>query len=614
MCGILAVWSNYRNISNDRFEGAVQSLRTRGPDGFGSWYDSNEAFALGHARLSIFDPSPMGAQPMQSAGANCVVSFNGAIYNFRSLKRELANEYSFETESDTEVILAVYEVFGVQGFRKLEGMFAFALFDTKHQLLHLCRDEVGKKPLYIYRQQGELIAASDTTAIRKYLGRELSLCRQSAAEFLRFGCTLSSSIYDNVSELAPASVLTITAAGRETISSLSRPHYQSYQHDDDIPYIVERMLGESVGTRLQSDVPVGVFLSGGIDSGLVTKFATQYSRQRVKTFTLTSKGSSYDEGQAARQVSEYLGTDHYEVEAESFSIQDVTKLFASASHPIGDPSYFPAMLVSELANKHITVAINGDGGDELFGGYRRHQVAFMLDALARLGIDRGFLSCCSMLPSLPGLTGPIGKLFHILNALGRTDEFILSLSDNGVPRHHFDRETIYLDGFYDVAYAKEAFDTSTYLRTVLFFEQRYLLLQGLFKKIDQATMANKIEARSPLVDSTILHYVNSIPIEKRYKGKRTKWILREIADRNLPPTIANAPKKGFEFPIEDLFKTLSPTTFSQRLHDSTVIRDVLTAHSIEKYVKDFKLKTFSSYEFRRLWFLFVLASWEANDA
>jgi len=378
----------------------IQSLVHRGPDDGGVWVDPNNGIALGHRRLAILDLSPSGKQPMFSADGRFIITFNGEIYNYRFIQKELSEEGNcppLRGTSDTEVMLAAINAWGLKkALKKFVGMFAFALWDKAQQVLYLVRDRVGVKPLYYGSIGGSFVFASELRAFKCFPEFPATIDRRSVAIYLRFGYIPAPySIYENLFKLSPAHVLTITRDQldqSETHPLSSEPYWSAtdlYSHGSRNPLDcseseatdeLEKLLRHSVGLELISDVPLGAFLSGGVDSSIIVSLMQTMTSRPVKTFSIGFAEQQYNEAHYARQIAQYLGTDHHELYVTDQMARDtIPDMRIVYDEPFADPSQIPTVLVSRLARQHVTVSLSGDGGDEVFVGYGRHYLAGLLD-------------------------------------------------------------------------------------------------------------------------------------------------------------------------------------------------------------------------------------------
>lgn len=582
MCGIAGVLGGGGARLRESTEAMARALKHRGPDALGVWTDLDAGVGLGHARLSILDISSAGAQPMQSGCGRYVLTYNGELYNFRQLKRELEGQgAAFRGGSDTEVLLALISRDGArQAVTKCNGMFAFALWDRRDRVLTLGRDRMGEKPLYYGRAGDSFIFASELRALRAFPGFKPEIDRGSVALYLRHNCVPSPySIYKGVRKLPPAALFEVLpGAGDGTLTeywSLKDVAERGVREPfsgstGDAANALDVLLRESVATRMESDVPLGAFLSGGIDSAVVAALMQAQSARPVRTFTLGSTIPSYDETKEARAVAAHLGTDHTELcVSDKATLDVIPRLPRVYDEPFSDSSQIPAILVSELARRSVTVALSGDGGDELFAGYNRHfwgrsiwnRVGWMprgVRALAgsALGLvsapswDRAFSACSSALPGGLRHRAPGEKLQLLSEVLGSAspEEFYSGLVSHWKnPSAVALRSSEPLTGLTDPLRQAALPDIA---QRMLYLDASTYLPDDILTKLDRASMAVSLEARAPLLDHRLVEFAWSLPLGMKLSGGKGKILLREVLGRYVPPALFDRPKKGFGVPID----------------------------------------------------------------
>ncbi|MGC4249895.1 MAG: asparagine synthase (glutamine-hydrolyzing) [Sphingobium sp.] len=552
------------------------SLRHRGPDMADEWVDADAGIALAHRRLSILDLSPQGRQPMTSASGRYVICFNGEIYNYRALREDLiARGCRFQGSGDTEVLLAAIEQYGViPAARACAGMFAFALWDRMERALHLVRDRVGKKPLYYGWNGKDFLFASELKAIMAVAEAGIEVDRAALTAYLRHQYVPAPhSILRGISKLPAGTHVVVTAEGA------SAPHpYWSIEEtalagqaepfaakDSVLLDRVEDALRRAVRERMIADVPVGAFLSGGIDSSLTSAIMQQEAREPISTFTIGFEEPEYDESAHAAQVAKAIGSRHHMVRMSAASFLDtVPQLPAIYDEPFADPSAIPMFHIARFARETVTVCLSGDGGDESFAGYGRYQIAGKLgrgitalptwlrgsiaggiDALSPAAWDRIF----RYMPVSAGraLRGDMsGDRLHKLAALFRCENADALYSN--LTSVHPDPETLVIGGT----------EPSSPLRTVLDDPLRQMMLIDSFRylpddilvKVDRATMAVGLEARAPLLDHRLIELAWRLPTSALLREGKGKWPLEALFRRHLPPALADRPKRGFSVPIE----------------------------------------------------------------
>jgi asparagine synthase (glutamine-hydrolysing) len=563
----------------DRMAAAVAH---RGPDDSGTWSDPDGIVGLGSRRLAIIDLSPEGRQPMSSADGRYTVAYNGEIYNFATLRVELAAAgFSFRGHSDTEILLAALSHWGVEAaIPRLWGMFAFAVWDASERQLHLVRDRLGKKPLYYGWQDETLLFGSELKALRTYPSFRPPIDRSAIASYLRFSyIPAPQTIYVGVLKLPPATWATfradrpgerpeprrywdpvaITEAGQ---------HHRSTQPDEAAVDDLESLLIDAVRLRMISDVPIGAFLSGGIDSSVVVALMQAQSSQPIRTFTIGYEAAEYDESAQAAAVAAHLGTNHTELRLASDQMRDVIpKLPAIYDEPFADASQIPTFLVSTLARRSVTVALSGDGGDEVFGGYNRYvtgmrtwrrlstvplpvrkRAARTIERIPPRTWDHVGQAMDRFLParSRGQLTGNrIHKLASVLGLNGIDELYTRLVSTWPSP------DALVREG------AEPAVPWSTIqsglaapAERMMLFDLVSYLPDDILVKVDRASMAASLEARAPLLDHRVIEFASRLPLGQRIRGAEGKWILRRVLDRYVPGALVERPKRGFGVPID----------------------------------------------------------------
>ncbi|MGH9940780.1 MAG: asparagine synthase (glutamine-hydrolyzing) [Pyrinomonadaceae bacterium] len=563
MCGIAGfVESELRTGAEDtRKRAAVldrmcRIITHRGPDDQGTMVEGN--VALGMRRLSIIDLAG-GHQPISGCGGRVSVVFNGEIYNFQELQKELeARGHHFHTHSDTEAIVHAYEEYGERSVERLRGMFAFALWDERERMLFIARDRVGKKPLYYtLTPQGTLVFGSELKSLLEHpeVGRELNF--EALDAYLTFGYVPDPlSIFRDVHKLPPGHHLTF-ADGRISIKQYWDFNFEPVEVRPEEEYLEElrALLDEAVRVRLVSDVPLGAFLSGGVDSSTVVGLMARASGRPVKTFSIGFNEDSYSELKYARVTAEHFGTEHHEFIVTPDICHIVDELAWHFDEPFADSSAIPTYMVSKLAREHVTVALSGDGGDELFAGYTRYVVDQRRSGFARLPrpLRRGVMAPLSR--NLPH--GARGRNFLHNVALDPLERYIdsistyTSLTRPALYRADFRRQL----GASDVAPASRFRDYAARVRTgnavdpLLYLDSKTYLPGDILTKVDRMSMAVSLEARVPLLDHKLIEFVTRIPAELKLKGLTTKHIFKRAVRGLVPDEILDRPKQGFGVPI-----------------------------------------------------------------
>lgn len=577
MCGITGFIDFSRRAKRENLLGTIEGMTTalyhRGPDSGGAWADETRGVVLGFRRLAILELSVEGNQPMKSADGRFTVVFNGEIYNFLELRGELENlGHKFRGQSDTEVMLAAFVEWGVEPtVKRLNGMFAIALWDAATEELILIRDRLGKKPLYYGAFGNTIIFGSELKALRAHPDFCGEVDRESLALYLRFGYVPGSrSIFRNVKKLMPAHLVKIRAPHKEigeqraywslreaAIDGSENPFASS---DEEILAEFETLLRDSVKRRMVADVPLGAFLSGGTDSSTVVALMQAQSAKPVKTFTIGFHEAEYNEAEHARRIAEHLKTDHHELYVTSRQALDVIpKLPGLYDEPFADSSQIPTFLVSELARSKVTVSLSGDGGDELFCGYGRYFLAPKLWEKVRFLPRRlrkpaasiisasgksaaGFSKSQNEKGRQSGLAQKFGMLADYMKA-GDADQLYLNMISlwqvPPVAESNLNGEEKQFDfgGLKNFRQRMMLRDALTYLP------------DDILVKVDRASMGVSLEARAPLLDYRVVEFAWRVPMRLKVKNGQGKWLLRELLNKYVPPEITERPKMGFDVPI-----------------------------------------------------------------
>jgi len=574
MCGIAGILCAVPHPPGGELAAAVgrmgRRLVHRGPDSSGTWADEAGGVALAHQRLAILDLSPEGAQPMRSESGRFVVTFNGEIYNYLDLREELAGRgHAFRGHSDTEVLLAAVEEWGVApALERFNGMFAFGLWDREQRLLHLARDRMGEKPLYFGWFQGTFLFGSEIKAVRAHPACGTMIDRNALALFMRHGYVPAPySILQGLGKLTPAGLLTVSPT-KPGESALTRywSHQAAAARGAERPFEgapqeavaqVESLLREAVKLRMQADVPLGAFLSGGLDSSTVVALMQVQSARPVKTFTIGFREDGFDEAGHARAVARHLGTEHTELYLGAQDALDVIpRLPELYDEPFADASQIPTFLVSQLARRHVTVSLSGDGGDELLCGYTRYAKAAAIWNRIR------------WLPApLRALAGR--ALRAVPDAVwsrtvgGDWAERIEARADilrHGTPAALY-RGLLshWQDPTWLVLGAEEPstpFTDPAAVPPLPTFSDRMMVLDALsylpddiLVKVDRASMGVSLEARVPLLDHRLVELAWRLPLALKCRSGTSKWVLRQILYRQVPKDLVERPKMGFGVPV-----------------------------------------------------------------
>ncbi|MBV8121799.1 MAG: asparagine synthase (glutamine-hydrolyzing) [Alphaproteobacteria bacterium] len=549
----------------------------RGPDASGSWADPASGIALGFRRLSIIDLSAAGAQPMVSASGSSVLAYNGEVYNPEELRPALEHlGIRWRGHSDSEVILEAFEAWGVVATAKrLIGMFALAWWDGRTRTLWLLRDRIGKKPLYYGRFDGTVLFGSQLKALMAHPACERSIDRDALAGYLRFGCYPSArSVLRGIRQLKPGTALAIAVDGQRPGEPIEHVYWDAYEaaarkplagNGDELTDELEHLLSDAVRRRMVADVPLGAFLSGGIDSSTVVALMQKQSGRPVKTFSVGFDEPRYNEAPYAKAVAQHLGTDHTEIYVPGeAALELIPKLAEWYDEPFADASQIPTLLVSELARRQVTVALSGDGGDELFHGYPWYQFGARLGTVAGtlpLAARRGLAALLtvpspSAWDSLARLTPQarrperLGDRAHKLAAwISLPSQDLLFREIRSLwsePQVLIPGATEPVDPIWTGAAARAVPD---FLDRMAVIDLLTYLPDDILTKVDRATMAVSLEGRCPILDHRVVEFALALPREQKLASGKTKIILKNVLARHVPRGLFERPKQGFESPI-----------------------------------------------------------------
>lgn len=574
MCGIAGFLDISRQTGSETLRRMTSVLFHRGPDDSGLW--TEEGIGLGHQRLSIIDLSPLGHQPMSNDTGSVWITYNGEIYNYRELRHQLEqNRIKFKSQTDTEVIIRLYESEGMSFLSKLIGMFAFVLWDKSKHKLFLVRDRVGVKPLYIYQKDGLVLFASELKALAQHPCFDKSIDADALFLYLLRGyIPAPKTIYKYCQKLMPGHFAEVDYNGQIkqvrywSLNGSRQPMKDSKRIEEQL----EALLVDSFAYRLVADVPVGLFLSGGIDSSCVAALLTQVKGVTPKTFTIGFEDPQFNEAPWALQVARHLQTEHtehYVSESEALKmIPDIPYIY---DEPFGDSSAIPTFIVSKLARQHVKVALSADGGDELFCGYDRYMkmkalasrvsrvpFAFRLlgaDVISMMSnewFDCSFKLARTLFPGLANRKRKRSSVMKLLSSLDLTDSYFSLFkewSESEVAK------MLSTTGSPQVNYVLTSGHFSSVIDQLMFIDIHSYLPDDLLVKVDRATMAVSLEGREPYLDHRLIEFAQSIPLELKLKNGTTKHILRSILYKYVPKELLERQKQGFSIPHKRWFQT-----------------------------------------------------------
>lgn len=627
MCGIVGFINKIEktHIIKDMLK--IQEYR--GPDDSGVFFDEKSGIHFGHNRLSIQDLSSHGHQPFVSDCENYVIVFNGEVYNFKRIRQELEIlGYKFISNSDTEVILYSYKQWGIKCIEKFIGMFAFAILDRIQNKLILVRDRVGVKPMYYYSDEKQFMFSSEIKSFHKNPKFKKVQNLEVLPYFFQFGYIPAPyTIFQNCYKLEAGHYLEYNF---ENFSFNITKYWdvndfylqeKISKNEDDITEEIEKILDDAINLRMVSDVPVGVFLSGGYDSSLVTSLLAKKQGKKINTFTIGFDDKEYNEAKHAKTIAEYLGTNHTEYYMKNSDILDlVEKLPFYYDEPFGDSSALPTMLVSKIAKRTVTVALSADGGDEAFCGYSKYFFLNKFQNIFSNDLKRKALKI--------GLNSfNVNKIEYINNKLpgnlkqtnikDKYIKFKRAINSKNI-EEMFENASSYIDKneiikFLKIEKNRELFKKWDKIENIEFLNQMMAIDYKLFMnddvltKVDRATMSVSLEGREPLLDHRIIEYMSRVPIKMKYKNNQGKYLFRKILYKYLPKEIVDKPKSGFQIPLEEWLRNDLKPLVLKYLNDKMLDSEIFDI----KYVENIKNRFFNGENIStQIWFILMYQMWK----
>lgn len=590
MCGITGFVNLNYDLNEEQLysmgKRMVSTLKHRGPNSRGVWTDPIANVMLAHARLSIIDLSELGAQPMVSGSGRFVISYNGEIYNFKLLREKLENlNCRFRGNSDTEVILHAIEEWGLIGaVKEFIGMFAFALWDKRDRSLYLVRDRMGIKPLYYGWINNSFIFASELKAIKAHPDFKQKIDREAVALMMRYGYVPTPhSIYEDIYKLPSGTFLRINLEDKEkgldikpisywSIEDVAKKSIHNTSNNNSDYYIneLDNLLNDAVKLRMISDVPLGVFLSGGIDSSTITAIMQKQSSSPVKTYSIGFHHEQFNEAKYALEIANYLGTEHTEFYVTPKEAMDVIpQLPILYDEPFSDSSQIPTFLVSKLARQHVTVSLSGDGGDELFGGYTRYVHGNVLDLVRRfIPLPLRYITQ-SMVTKIP--TDYWDKLFSLINNLSakrlrfrRVGDRLHNLVNIINAQSQKEMYDLLIGCWQDLdqliigknilkilkSNQSDLLKIGNFIQGMMLQDAATYLQDDILAKVDRASMGVSLEVRVPILDHKVVEFALSVPVDMKIRRGKGKWLLREVLNRYIPKELTERQKMGFGVPVD----------------------------------------------------------------
>ncbi|MFP5080830.1 asparagine synthase (glutamine-hydrolyzing) [Pedobacter sp. JCM 36344] len=613
MCGFVGFLSD-ENFDEGLIRQMGEAIAHRGPDGAGYWHSSNSGLSFCHRRLSIIDLSEAGTQPMESKTGRYIVAFNGEIYNYKTIKAELEKQgvSNWDGHSDTEIFLAGFELWGIEAtLEKMTGMFAIALWDTAEKELYLIRDRMGEKPLYFGWQGSSFLFASELKALHPHPEFKKEICMEALSDFFKYNYVPSgTSIYKGIQKLTPGTFCKVSLKNKE-VKHFTYWDLKSKIQNRDINLIsveeninnLETLLKSAISNQMLADVPLGAFLSGGVDSSAIVALMQTVSSKPVKTFSMGFNELGYDEAVYAKKVANYLGTDHTEMYVSAEEAMGVIPNLADIyDEPFADSSQIPTYLVSKLARANVTVSLSGDAGDELFSGYNRY---LMINNIwAKL----------SKVPN--GIRKGLGKILLSQNV--ETLDFIYKMIDPAIPKKyrlnnfgdkmhkiaskidattdselydsfisHWDTREIMAVPSKSIIFSLDELQDMSFIEKMMYADAKNYLPDDILVKVDRASMANSLETRVPFLDHRVVEFAWNLPMNLKIKDGKGKWILREVLYRHVPKELIERPKMGFGIPLDNWLRgPLKEWATDLLSEDSLNKHQFLNTQNVQKKLKE----------------------------
>ena len=627
MCGIVGFLNKSKNIDtlNDMLE--IQSYR--GPDDSGVYFDEKSGVHFGHNRLSIQDLSSHGHQPFVSDCEDYIIVFNGEVYNFKNIRNELQNlGYKFISNSDTEVILYSYKEWGIKCIDKFIGMFAFAILDKTKDKLVLVRDRAGVKPLYYYTDEKEFMFSSEIKSFHKHPKFKKEQNIGVLPYFFQFGYIPAPyTIFKNCFKLEAGHYLELKIDNLEfkitNYWDVNDFYLQEKfsKNEDEIIEDIETILDHAIDLRMVSDVPVGVFLSGGYDSSLVASILAKKQSKKINTFTIGFDDEKYNEAKHAASIAEYLGTNHTEYYMKNSDMLDlVEELPFYYDEPFGDSSALPTMIVSKLARQSVTVALSADGGDEAFCGYSKYFFLNKFQNIFSNSFKKEVLKTGLNLfsaNSIEYINEKLPKNLKQTNVKNKYIKFQRAINSSRL-EEMFENASSYVDKneiarFLKVSKNQEIFKKWEKIGSIEFLDQMMAIDYKLFMnddvltKVDRATMSVSLEGREPLLDNRIIEYMARVPLDIKYKNKQGKYLLRQVLYKYLPKEMIDKPKSGFQIPLNEWLRDELKSLVMKYLDDTKLDKNIFDVEEINILKKRF----FAGEEIgTTIWFILMYQMWK----
>ncbi len=633
MCGFAGIYlfnkfnrSDYNKMSNE--------LKFRGPDEFGEFIDIENQIAFFHQRLSILDLTKNGSQPMESFSSRFVIAYNGEIYNHLDIRKIINenNNINWKGSSDTETLLNAIEIFGInKALNICTGVFSFVLWDKKNKELSLARDKLGEKPLYYGFNNSIFFFGSDLFPFKKSQLFVPKINEKSLKVYFNLNYIPAPyTIYKDIHKLSGGEYITISSKNKNLNPikywKLEKNKNFNFNKIDKIEYFKNKV-EESVKRQTISDVPIGSFLSGGIDSSIVSYFMQKNSLNKIKTFNVSFEDSEYDESFYAKEIANFIGTDHHTLKLSRNSFTHVlTKLNDIFSEPFSDSSQIVTYLISNFAKKNVSVILSGDGGDEGFSGYNRHLIAKKINTFNKLipfFLRKKIFNFLERnnyknLGNLLSVFKKLNKQVNVKNISHRYHKITRSLLSNDLNELYLNffinRPNFFINNeLNNINYIKENLNLNLLnLNDILFYDIKYYLSDDIMCKVDRASMANSLETRMPLADANIISDTLGLDYKDNVKNNTNKYILKKISQNIFPENLIKRPKMGFEIPLNNLLKTSFKEWAEDLIYSSqTKKNEFINFKNLESIWNEHK-KNNSGYH-HELWNILIYLNWSINN-
>ena len=622
MCGIVGFVDFKKKSTKKVLEKMTSVIAHRGPDDAGYSFSLNEEanIGLGHRRLSILDLSSDGHQPM--IFQNLTIVYNGEVYNFHAIREELIEVgFTFDSNSDTEVILKSFDCWGIKAVDKFIGMFAFFIYDREKKKCYVVRDRAGVKPLYYYWKNGIFLFGSELKSFHQHPDFEKIISKDSLAQFLQYGYILQPySIFENTFKLKAGHYLELNLKEQSFEEKKYWDVYDFYKKpklelsEAEVISESEKILKKAIDYRMVSDVPVGVFLSGGYDSSLVTALLQSNRKEKINTFTIGFHEKGFDEAPYAKSVSEHLGTNHTEYYCTQEDAKEILpKLVDIYDEPFGDSSAIPTILVSQLAREKVTVALSADGGDEIFAGYNKYDA--VIDFYNKYKFYpkklRHFCASSMGLARTVSSSYALSRKLDIRASIIKADSVSELLKVSSQKYKNRDVQILFKE---EVNFLKNSFDDDLSssveddLNKLLAVDYKTYMNDNILTKVDRATMSVALEGREPLLDQHIIEFLAQVNPKIKYKNRNKKYILKEITHKYLPKKLMDRPKKGFSVPIFEWFKDELKEYILYYLDTNRIEKEGIFNSDVVAYKRDQYLSG-NLKDINEIWYLLVFEMW-----